>query len=1444
MSASSLALRTALLVLALTSAIGTVHAAGVTPPYVRNTLLLPGSVYAQEINAVSTAVAYDQWVHPVKSAAVANDWITYDPPPPFRIPAGQTKATFRAVVNVPLDAVPGTYTGRITLRFNTDPNVASGGGAVVDVSLTVVTDPIVSLSIRRYFSLPDTVGRMPIATCIDVLNEGNTAGNYSRFELAVRTYGGAAVGTFGADVLTTVPPFTRVPVCVDIPNTLSPGSPSSYIADLRIFNGDTLAASAELGLYILPNPNTPPVARAGADRTLRAGAGDVAAVTLDGSTSSDANGPIAAWAWLKQGATLATTPTTAVALSPGVHTFTLRVTDGSNESATDEVTITVTPYNVAPTAQAGDDVSTTEDASGFALITLDGSASSDPDGDPLTFAWLLDGELVSTEASALLELPPGNYLATLVVDDGLGGVGSDEVAIEVLENPCGGTCDDQIACTVDSCDPVTDTCQHVPVGCVYDRDEDGVADAADNCPDLPNDQADFDGDTLGDACDPDDDNDGVPDTTDLCPLVIDPSQANADNDALGDACDLDIDNDGFANATDNCPFVANVDQDDLDEDGAGDNCDTDDDNDATADTADVCPEIADDQADTDGDGNGDACDADLDGDGVDNGDDNCPSVADPDQPDLDLDGAGNACDSDDDNDGAPDDTDNCRLVHNPDQLDADGDLAGDACDTNDDNDPWLDTGDNCPLTIQVDQADRDGDGAGDACDDDRDGDLVANDRDNCPDDHNGEQFDTDADLAGDACDSDDDGDGVEDTIDNCPLLVNGQDDLDLDGIGDDCDDDGDGDGVPNAVDNCLLLKNGAQDDTDSDGDGDVCDADDDNDGFEDAGDNCPLAANDQADLDADAVGDACDDDADGDGIPNLADNCARGPNFDQANLDNDPEGDACDPDVDGDGYPNAGDNCPRLATSSLADLDQDGTGDACDDDVDGDGIPNTNDTCLTTADPSQSDLDLDLIGDACDADRDGDGLPNGDDNCPDVANTLQADFDGNGTGDLCEDDLDTDGVPDGNDNCAFVANPDQVDVDQDLIGDACDVDLDGDGVPNTEDNCARVSNGGQGDLDQDGVGDACSLDDDGDGSPDGVDNCPHDSNAAQDDLDQDGIGDPCDPDRDNDGVFNGADNCPEVPNTDQRDLDQDVLGDGCDADRDGDGSPDAEDVCPEVADPEQVDFDGDGVGDACEDDQDADGVLDLEDECPGTGEVAVDPTNGCSIEQLCPCAGPRGTNDEWRNNTRYVSCVTQAARRFVKQRLMTSALQTATVGAAQASECGYLPCDGRVLTNNAAASGPILVLEVTAHQPVRQAPSTPIVYAGGTQILPDALGRYHVPFRDVDGRLIQDTLTPRDLKTSAVPKGAIVVLRGAAGNYTLGLYGNLPARSRLGTTVVARVIGGERASERNQSFERQGDGLWVLGTTGQDEFISAPEETTLHMTVGRGNDLLKGRLCQ
>ena len=115
-----------------------------------------------------------------------------------------------------------------------------------------------------------------------------------------------------------------------------------------------------------------------------------------------------------------------------------------------------------------------------------------------------------------------------------------------------------------------------------DSDSDGVVDTEDNCPaDANGDQADSDGNGVGDVCDggstpTDSDGDGWNDNEDNCPDVFNSDQADSDGNGIGDACDsglpLDSDSDGVPDESDAFPNDASE-QNDADGDQVGDNSD-------------------------------------------------------------------------------------------------------------------------------------------------------------------------------------------------------------------------------------------------------------------------------------------------------------------------------------------------------------------------------------------------------------------------------------------------------------------------------------------------------------------------------------------------------------------------------------------------------------------------------------------------------------------------------------------------------------------------------------------------------------------------------------------------------------------------------------------------------------------------------------------------------
>ena len=206
---------------------------------------------------------------------------------------------------------------------------------------------------------------------------------------------------------------------------------------LLVVNDGTLNSVVDQVLITVKQVNKPPVANAGADRSLNEGT----LVTLDGTASSDADNDLLTYLWTAPaGITLSSATSSKPAFTaPKVavntnYTFSLVVNDGALNSVVDQVVITVEHINKPPVANAGIDQSVNEGT----LVTLDGTGSTDAENSLLTFFWNapLGIELSSETASKPTFTAPEvnyntHYTFSLVVIDGTDVSQVDQVIITV-----------------------------------------------------------------------------------------------------------------------------------------------------------------------------------------------------------------------------------------------------------------------------------------------------------------------------------------------------------------------------------------------------------------------------------------------------------------------------------------------------------------------------------------------------------------------------------------------------------------------------------------------------------------------------------------------------------------------------------------------------------------------------------------------------------------------------------------------------------------------------------------------------------------------------------------------------------------------------------------------------------------------------------------------------
>ena len=278
-------------------------------------------------------------------------------------PAGSAITGASASVATATSLVAGTYTFQLTVTDN------KGATANATVKVTVVAaapqPPTANAGGDQTITLP--------VNSVTINGSGSSASSGSIVSYAWTENSGPSTVSLSNTAINTL-------------NNLQAGV---YTFSLTVTDNNGGTGTDVVNITVNPAPNQPPVANAGASKTITL---PVNSASLDGSLSSDPDGSISSYAWTKVSGPAGSSITsasssvaTATGMVAGLYTFQLTVTD--NKGATANATVKVTVVSAAPQppiANAGSDQTITLPVNS---VTIDGSSSSASSGSIVSYAW-------------------------------------------------------------------------------------------------------------------------------------------------------------------------------------------------------------------------------------------------------------------------------------------------------------------------------------------------------------------------------------------------------------------------------------------------------------------------------------------------------------------------------------------------------------------------------------------------------------------------------------------------------------------------------------------------------------------------------------------------------------------------------------------------------------------------------------------------------------------------------------------------------------------------------------------------------------------------------------------------------------------------------------------------------------------------------------------------
>lgn len=226
---------------------------GISPPYVFNDKLLPGSRHEQRISLVRSDAANQAKVVLQVSAPGFENWINLEPGAEFIFPQGEKQIYLTVKIDVPNDAEKKEYKGALTVSLIEERQSVEGGaavalGALIDLNLKVGGDIIREFNIYS-LKIPEINEGKDLILMLGIENKGNIRSAPDRAIIDVYDISGNnLIESLQKSGIGEIESFERREVPVAFHNMLQKGA---YWGIAKIFKGDEIIRQEKIFFNIL-----------------------------------------------------------------------------------------------------------------------------------------------------------------------------------------------------------------------------------------------------------------------------------------------------------------------------------------------------------------------------------------------------------------------------------------------------------------------------------------------------------------------------------------------------------------------------------------------------------------------------------------------------------------------------------------------------------------------------------------------------------------------------------------------------------------------------------------------------------------------------------------------------------------------------------------------------------------------------------------------------------------------------------------------------------------------------------------------------------------------------------------------------------------------------------------------------------------------------------------